>query len=152
MDSKIELDRIVKEFFDLFTTKNNSKPKLDYIYELCIPQTTIIKNVNGLTEIYDLESFIIPRKKLLSDGTLIDFSECETQERTDIFGHIAQRFSMYEKTGTLNGKTFSAQGLKTFQFIKMKGEWKISSMAWDDENENQKIDMVLSKEKSQPLK
>ncbi|MDW3209591.1 MAG: hypothetical protein R8N23_06985 [Reichenbachiella sp.] len=143
MDSKIEIDRIIKEFFDLFTTKDDCKPKLDHIYELCIPQTTIIKNVDGLTEIYDLKTFIAPRKKLLSDGSLIDFSEYEIQERTDIFGNIAQRFCIYEKTGTLNDKTFIIQGLKTFQFIKMKGEWKISSMAWDDENDNQKIDMVL---------
>lgn len=145
MDSKIEIDRLIKDFFDLFTTKNGRKPNLDNIYEICIPQTTIIKNANGLTEIYDLKGFIAPRKKLLIDGSLTNFSEYETQERTDIFGHIAQRLCIYEKEGMLNGKAFKVQGLKTFQLIKIMGEWKISSLAWDDETENQKIDLMLTK-------
>lgn len=142
MSPKQAIDQIVKEFFHLFTTKDQAKLNLDHIYTLCIPQATIIKNVNGVTEIYDLHSFITPRKKSLTDGSLTDFSEYEIQEHTKIFGHIAQRFCVYEKTGILNGEVFKRQGMKSFQFIQTKGEWKINSVIWDDENEFQKIDII----------
>ena len=40
----------------------------------------------------------------------------------------------------MNGKEFENKGIKTMQFIKTSAGWKISSVAWDDEREEFKID------------
>lgn len=141
MTAKNQIDQLVKDFFALFTTTESRNLKLDSIYDLCVPEAVIIKNVEGLTEINSLDSFIEPREQLLNSGELIDFSEIETWEETRIFGHIAQRFCIYEKSGVLNGEPFEARGMKTFQFILTKEGWKISSLAWDDETESQKIEI-----------
>lgn len=132
MTDKEQIDRLCKAFFDLFTNTDGKVPDLDMIYKLCIPQAIILKKEKQTESVYDLATFIEPRKKILSDGTLIEFKEWETEETTTISNNIAQRFTYYEKSGKLNGVSFNQKGIKNFQFIKTSDGWKIVSMAWED--------------------
>jgi hypothetical protein len=75
----------------------------------------------------------VPRRALLTDGSLIDFSEEETSERTDIFGNIAQRFS-YKKSWKQQSVSFSDGGTNSFQFVRTSMGWKIASVVWDDQS------------------
>lgn len=130
---KFQIDQIVAAFFAVFNNTGNRQPDWSVVYKLCIPQTMIIKK-NGVEEIiYNLDNFIEPRKKLLSDGVLINFEEYETKEETNIKGSIAQRFSEYRKKGDLNGEHFDESGNKMFQFIRNKEGWRISSVIWEDD-------------------
>ena len=130
---KSKIDALTKRFFNLFTNTEGASPQVEEIFDLFIPEGIIIKNVSPSTEVYNLRQFVEPRKKILTDGTLIDFQEKEISERTDIFGNIAQRFSLYHKRGILSGKPFEMRGMKSIQFVKVNGKWKMSSVAWDDE-------------------
>lgn len=82
--------------------------------------------------VYDLDAFIAPREKILTDGTLTEFSEWEVSERTEIFGSVAHRFSHYRKSGFLDGAWFEGSGHKTTQFVRTAAGWRMSSLAWDD--------------------
>lgn len=82
--------------------------------------------------IYDLDAFVEPREKILTDGTVTEFSEWEVAERTEIFGSIAHRFSDYRKSGFLDGEWFEDSGCKITQFIWTPAGWRMRSMAWDD--------------------
>lgn len=128
-----EIDQLTNCFFDLFTNAYGRTPQLDTIYDLCIPEGLIINNTEGNTQIYSLESFITPRKIILTDGSLSDFREWEESSLTDIYRNIAHRVSHYAKSGKRQGKRFEAKGVKFIQFIKQQGVWKISSVTWDDE-------------------
>jgi hypothetical protein len=130
---KSAIDSLIKSFFDIFTNTNNRQPDWSVINTLCIPQTIIIKKNDAAEIIYDLQSFIDPRKKILTDGTLTDFEEKEINEETNINGNIAQRSSKYQKTGYLNGTYFKEYGNKFFQLIKTTDGWKINSLIWEDE-------------------
>jgi RimJ/RimL family protein N-acetyltransferase len=130
---KLAIDNLTKQFFNLFTNTNQRQLDLNSIYDLCLAKTIIIKK-NKLEEvIYNLDSFIEPRKKILSDGTLTEFEESETNEETKIVGNIAQRFSKYQKKGFLNGTFFQEYGTKLFQFVKTKEGWRINSLIWEDD-------------------
>ncbi|MEM7298409.1 MAG: GNAT family N-acetyltransferase [Bacteroidota bacterium] len=129
---QLKIDRLIKKFFSAFTNKNTS-PNLDLIYETCLAEAIIIKNTKGMPEVSNLESFIAPRKDLLTNGSLQNFEEYEVKEKTIITRNIAQRFSTYQKEGTLDGKDFSEKGNKMFQFVKVDTTWKICNMIWDDE-------------------
>lgn len=129
---KAELDRLMHTLFAAFANKGGNGPHLEVVREVFIPQGMIIKNVGGETMIYDLDTFIAPREKMLTDGTLTEFSEWEIAERTEIFGSIAHRFSEYGKSGFLNGEWFEGAGRQTTQFIRTGEGWRMSSAAWDD--------------------
>lgn len=129
-----QIDELIARFFDLFTNTDGRIPNLKEIFDLCIPEGMLISNTNGKPVVYNLQEFIAPREKMLTDGTLTDFSEFEITGKTKIFGNIAQRFSFYEKSGKMNNEPFTSRGMKTIQFVKIGQEWKISSVAWSDES------------------
>ncbi|MFF8502074.1 GNAT family N-acetyltransferase [Streptomyces anulatus] len=134
VDTKTELDQLTRAFLGAFTNTGDTRPNLGAIREVFIPQGRIISNVGDKLLIYDLDAFITPRERMLTDGTLTEFSEWEVAERTEIFGSIAHRFSQYRKSGFLNGAWFEGSGRKTTQFVRTPTGWKMSSMAWDDES------------------
>jgi RimJ/RimL family protein N-acetyltransferase len=130
------LNYITKNFFGIFTNKNGNVPVWETLYSLCIPQALIIKKSTESESIYSLDSFLTPRKELLSGGLLKEFEEYETFSETKIVGNIAQRFSVYQKEGYHNGTHFSENGHKLFQFIRTEQGWKISAMVWEDQIKN----------------
>lgn len=131
---KIFLNQITSDFFSLFTNTNQQKPALERIHDICLPETIVIKKSNDKEDIFNIDSFIEPRKIILSDRTLTEFEEYEVFEDTRVIGNIAQRFSKYRKKGYLNGNYFEGKGNKLFQYIKTKDGWKINSVIWEDEN------------------
>jgi RimJ/RimL family protein N-acetyltransferase len=130
---KLQISQITASFFSAFSNINNSQPNLDLLNEICIPEASIV-NLSSLEPyMYDLTSFIEPRKKILTDGSLKDFEEKEIFEKTKIISNMAHRNSKYEKSGTRDGKRFKQKGSKLFQFIKIDYSWKIKSVIWRDE-------------------
>ncbi|MEU6014738.1 DUF4440 domain-containing protein [Streptomyces sp. NPDC047515] len=131
-DVKAELDQLMRSFLGAFTNTGGSRPDVNAVREVFIPQGMIINNVGDEPVIYNLDAFVEPREKILTDGTLTEFSEWEVAERTEIFGAIAHRFSEYRKSGSLDGEWFEGSGRKTTQFVRTPVGWRMSSMAWDD--------------------
>lgn len=129
---KAELDALMGVFLGAFTNTGAAAPDVDAVRRVFIPEGMIIKNVGGDPVVHDLDAFIEPRRRILTDGTLTEFSEWEVAERTEVFGSIAHRFSTYRKSGRLDGAWFEGEGRKTTQFVRTPSGWRMSSMAWDD--------------------
>jgi hypothetical protein len=129
---KLDIDKLTNRFFDLFTNLDGRTPKVKDIYTIFIEDGLIISNTTGKPIVYGLQDFIEPREKMLSDGTLTEFQEYEVSRKTEVFKNIAQRFSLYRKSGKLNGKFFESEGMKTIQFVKIDDKWKMASIAWSD--------------------
>lgn len=140
MEHKAEIDDLTRRFYALFSNRHGAAVHLSAIYELFIQQGLIVKTCGDVPEVYDLQDFIEPRERLLSNGELVDFQEEEVREQTLIAGCIAQRFSHYAKSGVLRGVRFETIGVKTMQFIRANGNWRIMSVAWDDEREGFSIE------------
>ncbi|MFD9306771.1 GNAT family N-acetyltransferase [Streptomyces sp. NPDC060048] len=129
---KAEIDRLMGTFLGAFTNTGGRLPDLGAVREVFIARGTIIGNAGGEPVVYDLDSFVEPREKILTDGTLTEFSEWEVSERTEVFGTIAHRYSEYGKSGFLDGAWFEGSGRKTTQFVRTPAGWRMSSMAWED--------------------
>ena len=132
---KFHISEITKSFFSSFTNKENSTPALELLSSISIPEILIVNRKESQPIRYTLDSFLEPRRKILTDGTLIEFEEKEIYNETKIANNKAVRYSEYEKSGILNGKKFTQRGHKLFHFIKVDQTWKISTVIWED-NEN----------------
>lgn len=130
---KAEIGKLTRSFFSLFDN-TAGEPDFSRIFESCTSSAGIIKQTGKYSEIYDVKSFVEPRKKMLMDGTLQQFSEFETDEETRIIGNIAQRYSKFRKKGILHGKIFEGSGHKFFHFVKNDDGWRIAHVIWEDEN------------------
>lgn len=128
------INQITKDFFNLFTNTNQKTPELERINNICIPETIIIKKETSKEEVYNIDTFTNPRKKILTDGTLTEFEEYEIFSETKIVNNIAHRSSKYQKKGFFNNEYFEGKGTKFFQYIKTLNGWKINSVIWQDES------------------
>ncbi len=126
------IDAVITAFFGAFTNRRGPAD-LGRLRALTIAQCVIVNAVTP--EIYGLEDFIAPREKMLNGGSLAEFEEVETSSSTDVFGNIAQRLSLYRKSGILSGNRFAATGVNQFLLVRMDASWKIAAVTWDDERE-----------------
>ena len=131
-DSRDAIAALVTRFYALFSNVDGRRPDLAEIHDLFIPEGLIVKAVGAVPEVYNLVGFIEPRMQLLTDGSLIDFSEWETKSRTDIFGNVGLRVSHYSKRGSVANKPFEAHGVNTMQFVRVCGVWKFACVSWFD--------------------
>jgi len=133
LDDKQAIDALTAQFFGAFTTLGGGTPDLDRLYRLFLPQARIVNNVGAASEVYDVATFVEPRRALLTGGVVREFVEEETSEKTDICGTIAQRFSRYRKRWEQLGETRSGDGTKSLQFVRTADGWRIASLIWDDD-------------------
>ena len=140
---RAEIDALVRRFFAAFTNASGATPDVDGLAKLFIPVAVVVKAVGDTQEVYSVRSFIEPRAHLLTDGTLTDFREEETAARTDIVGNIAQRVSLYRKSGVMAGERIAGKGIKALQFVRTTAGWRISAVAWDDERDGLTIPAEL---------
>jgi hypothetical protein len=131
--SKTEIDAVTAEFFGAFDNRGGKPADVDRIRRLVLPGGVITVTGPQFT-VYTVEEFIEPRKRLLADGRLVEFSEWETSERTEIVGGIASRFGEYRKSGILDGQPYEGAGTKTIQFVRTPSDgWRIAAFAWYDQ-------------------
>ncbi|WP_214320612.1 DUF4440 domain-containing protein [Nonomuraea sediminis] len=130
--SKTEIDVLTAEFFGAFDNRGGKAADVARLRRLLLPGGVIVKTGPEFAA-YSVEGFIEPRERLLSEGRLVEFSEWETSERTDIVGDIASRFGEYRKSGILDGEPFEADGTKTIQFVRTEEGWRIAAVAWYDQ-------------------
>ena len=76
-------------FFAAFSSGPGLAARMDGLQALFLPEAVIVRTCGGEPAIYDVESFIAPRRQLLSGDALVDFSEWELSGRTEVFGDIA---------------------------------------------------------------
>ncbi|WP_405407556.1 DUF4440 domain-containing protein [Streptomyces decoyicus] len=130
--SRSEIDVVTAEFFEAFDNRGGKAADMARIRRLFLPGGVIVKAGPEFT-VFTVDEFIEPRQRLLTDGRLVEFSEWETSERTEIAGDIASRFSEYRKSGTLDGEPFEGGGTKTIQFVRTSEGWRIAALAWYDQ-------------------
>ncbi|MEU7257200.1 DUF4440 domain-containing protein [Streptomyces rimosus] len=129
---KAQIDALTAEFFGAFDNRGGRTPDVAVIRRLMLPEGVIVVTGPQFT-VYSVEAFIEPRQRLLTEGRLVEFSEWETSERTEIAGDIASRFGTYRKSGFLDGAPYEGEGSKSFQFVRTPEGWRISAFAWYDQ-------------------
>ncbi|MEU5096826.1 DUF4440 domain-containing protein [Streptomyces sp. NPDC020996] len=130
--SKTEIDAVTAEFFGAFDNRGGKAADVARIRRLVLPNGVIVKSGPEFT-VHTVDEFIEPRRRLLTDGRLVEFSEWEVSERTEIAGDIASRFSGYRKSGILDGEPYEGGGTKTIQFVRTSDGWRITAFAWYDQ-------------------
>lgn len=130
-----EIRELVRCFFAAFTSGADVDRGLDALRAALLPEAIVVSTGGQGATLYDVESFIAPRRALLTDGSLVDFSEHASGGRIEMFGDIAHWFGRYTKAGLLHGATYSGAGMKSIQFVRTADGWRISAAAWDDERD-----------------
>jgi hypothetical protein len=133
---------LVRTFFEAFTSGPDVHQRLDALPELFLPGAVIVRTCGLEPAVYDVASFIEPRRALLTGGTLTDFREWELDGHTELFGDIGHHFCSYAKEWREGETHHTGRGMKTLQLVRTAGGWRISGAAWDDERAGLKASEV----------
>jgi ribose 5-phosphate isomerase B len=126
------IDALAREFFAAFDNRAGVLVELLALKEMFVPGAIIVKKSAAATETWSVNQFLEPRQALLTDGSLTDFHEWEVDASTFVSGDIACRTLRYSKEGQLNGASFGGQGTKSMHFVRIDGQWRITSIIWQD--------------------
>lgn len=132
-DLQTGVDEVVRAFFSLFDNRSGEAIQAAQVERIFHPQASITKRTGNQVEVMTLETFLEPRRRLLSEGRLVDFHEWEVETETFGEGGIATRLGRYRKEGVLDGQPYRGEGRKSIQLVRMESGWRITAVLWEDD-------------------
>jgi len=133
------ITKAVHDAYSAISFKKGEKPRYNEIKNYFIPQAQLINYRSDTAQVTSIGQFIDPLYKQFIEGNHISmFYEEEIFCRTEQFGRVAHRISTY-KTYLNTMDTVAERGVNSFQLIKTKDGWKVSSIIWDVEKPSLKI-------------
>jgi hypothetical protein len=140
------ITKAVHDAYMAISFKEGEKPRYSEIGNYFIPEAQLINFRTDTPQIVDIKHFIDPLYKGFVETNHIHlFYEEELFGRTEQFGRVAHRISTYVTYLNTKDKP-EERGVNSFQLIKVKGVWKVSSIIWDVEKPTLKVpDYYLKK-------
>lgn len=135
MTDRDDIQALINELYALISGPGDQPRDWDRQRELFLPGTRMIRtrvDADGPPEpeILRLEDYGENYHQLMGGR---DFYEIEVENTIQIFGQIAQVFSVYEAFSDPEHRQRLKRGVNVIQLYKLGDAWKITAMAWDDE-------------------
>jgi hypothetical protein len=134
-----EIDKITGQLYQAISFRRGEKPDLEKFRNLMASDGRLINNNPEPPMILTAEQFIKIYQSRLDSGGLTEFEEKEISHRTELFGKIAQRFSVYESRLEMTAPLPFSRGINSIQFLQMPEGWKVISIIWNDEIDTREI-------------
>jgi hypothetical protein len=133
------IDYITEDFYELLSFQDGEMPDLETVGGLFYADGLLVNNSYGKPITFTAETFVQALEAQITAGTLLQFMQRELYSKTEIFGKVAQRVSVYEYSFADHDTENLPRGINYIQFIWVEDSWRITSMVWSDENENYQI-------------
>lgn len=134
-----EIDYLTKDFYQAISFSNSAPPDFTPVKILFFGTGILINNSFNKPITFTAETFVEAMESLVAEGNMEQFMQRELHSKTEIFGKVAHRISVYEYNFADHEMQKLPRGLNFIQFVQIEGNWRILSMAWFDENENHLI-------------
>jgi hypothetical protein len=131
----IEIDDLTRDFYRAVSFKNEKAPDRDQLQILFYGEGVLINNSFKHPVGFTAASFINSLESEIADGDMAQFYMHELSSKTEVFGKVAHRISVYEYNMGEKTSGRLPRGLNYIQFVQADDNWRILSMAWCDENE-----------------
>ncbi len=138
-DDTSSIDTMVKAIYESITFPEGEEPNMERFRQLFATQASFIRVTPEGTTISNTEGFISSFKERISSGKLKSFSEAEISRRTNVYAHIAQVFSAYQKIMNPHDGGSPVRGINSLQLYHDGERWWISSITWEDEQSDNLI-------------
>jgi hypothetical protein len=133
------IDYVTEEFYESLSFQDGEVPDLDSVKTVFYGDGLLINNSFSRPVVFTADSFTQTLESQIAEGTLKQFMQRELYAKTEVFGKVAQRISVYEYSFSDYQTDNLPRGINYIQFIQTDDSWLITSMAWADENENYQI-------------
>ena len=137
--SILEIDYLTKDFYKAISFVRSEPPDFTPVKILFFGTGILINNSFNTPITFTAGSFIEAMESQVAEGNIEQFMEREIYSKTEMFGKVAHRISVYEYNFADHEMQKLPRGINFIQFVQIESNWRILSMAWFDENENHLI-------------
>jgi hypothetical protein len=137
--STTAIDILTKEFYNTISFKNSVVPDVTSLHAIFYGEGLMINNSFEEPQSYTAESFVQDLESQVALGETQQLLQRELASKTEVFGKVAQRTSIYEYTFADYQPEVMPRGINFIQYVMVGESWHITSMVWNDENENYQI-------------
>jgi hypothetical protein len=135
MSERDAIQALIDELYALISGPGEKPRDWARQRQLFMPGTRMIRTrIDGQgqprPEILQLEDYGENYEQLMGGR---DFYEIEIRNTIELFGRVAQAFSVYEAYSDADHQHRLKRGVNVIQFYRFEDGWKITAMAWDDE-------------------
>ena len=135
---------IAKEVYESFSFQEGSQPNYERLLSYFVVEGLFISNKGEAPMVKPLKNFVAFIKSNIDAGNILSINESEIENNVTLFGkvgHIVSRYKLEAKTP--NGMQ-TRYGVNLLQLTKYGSEWKISSMCWDDYEDQRLFEINMS--------
>jgi hypothetical protein len=133
------IDHVTEHFYMYKGFDAEHFPNMDALRELFFGEGHLLDHSFAQSIEFTLSSFVQALMKQIDAGNATFFVQQEIADRTQVYGNLAQRMSVYEFSNTKDATVKWRRGLSLIQFILNEDKWLISSIIWRDESKDFKI-------------
>jgi hypothetical protein len=133
------INLLTYELYHILSFRNGKPPKVNELRKFFYGGGMLINNSYTEPIAFTTASYLKALELQSAIGDLKQYLMREVSARTEIFGKIAQRTSVYEYSFAEIPPRKMPRGINYIQFVKEGECWRISSMIWNDENEDHRI-------------
>jgi hypothetical protein len=135
MSDRDAIQALIDEMYALISGPGEKPRDWARQRQLFMPGTRMIRTgIDGqggtVPEVLRLEDYSENYEQLMGGR---DFYEIEIRNTIQIFGRVAQVFSVYEAFSDAEHQQRLKRGVNVIQLYRFDDDWKITAMAWDDE-------------------
>ena len=139
MMGNIEIDDLTRDFYKAISFRHEQAPDLSQVQILFYGEGTLVNNSFQHPAGFTVESFVSALESDIAEGSMDQFIQHELHSRTEVYGKLAHRISVYEYNLGEETSGRLPRGVNYMQFVQVDGNWRILSVAWCDENEENLI-------------
>lgn len=133
------IDGILTALYASFTCAPGSPPNMDLYRTLCRPDAGFVRIYPDGPRSMTREQFVEGYLARVRRGEVRTFFEEEIARRTEIYGSIAQVWSIYRKALNTTDPAEFVRGVNGFQLVHDGRRWWIAGAVWQDEVAGQPI-------------
>ncbi len=133
------IDYITEDFYESLSFQDGEMPDLENVKSLFYADGLLVNNSFGKPLTFTAETFTKALEAQIATDTLKQFMQRELYSKTEMFGKVAQRISVYEYSFADHETENLPKGINYIQYVLVDDSWRITSMAWNDENENYQV-------------
>jgi len=139
MTEEEKIEALARKLYGCISFEPGGKPDFDTLRTIFFDGARLINNSGAKPGVVTVEGYIERFGGAIADGRIPSFQEKEVASRTERFGKIAQRFSTYESRHRVDDPEPFDAGINSVQMMAVDGEWLVTSLIWNNENEGRVI-------------
>jgi hypothetical protein len=152
-DSEREIQIALKRLYEQLSFSDTNHFEIDNIQTSFTASANLVANFGSAPITWSVSKYITDVKEKIKALQISSSIERELSRKIDVFGKIAQVFSIYELRMEIKGNEVVRKGISSIQFIRQEGRWLVASLVWDRESEGLKIpEKYLEKNAEMPAR